>query len=189
GANFNRLGGFGSDLYYDRYRDEYYGLVDRGPGGGFVPYDTRVQRFKLNVDPASGSISNFQLQATIPFKTADGSANFDGANSFLLYGDMSTLGVSFDPEALVVAPNGHFFVADEYGPSLYEFAPLSVGGAVEARFQRTLAVPDMFRPVDNLGQTNYLAERTTSPALVRGRQDNPGFEGLGISPNAPTTTA
>jgi hypothetical protein len=189
GATLNRLGGFGSDLYYDRYRDEYYGVADRGPSGWFGSFETRMQRFKLEVDPATGQLANFVLQATIPFKTADGSASFDGANPSSLNGAPGTLGLSFDPESLVVAPNGHFFVGDEYGPSLYEFAPVAVGSEIEARFVRSLSVPDMFRPIDSLGQTNYMAERSTSPALVRGRQDNRGLEGLAISPDGTTLYA
>ena len=73
GPNGSRLGGFGSDLYYDRYSNTYYGIADRGPGGGLLPYATRVQRFTLDADAASGAISNFQLVATTPF-TAGGQA-------------------------------------------------------------------------------------------------------------------
>ena len=37
-ANVNRLGGFGSDLFYDRPAGVFYGLTDRGPGGGGISY-------------------------------------------------------------------------------------------------------------------------------------------------------
>lgn len=47
GANVNRLGGFGSDFYYDRNQDVYYGLNDRGAGGGVYSYDMRVQSSSL----------------------------------------------------------------------------------------------------------------------------------------------
>jgi hypothetical protein len=60
-ANTNRLGGFFSDLYYDRYRNVYYGLADRGPGGGVIDYKTRVQKFSLDVNQKTGAISNFKL--------------------------------------------------------------------------------------------------------------------------------
>ncbi len=56
-ANVNRLGGFFSDLYYDRYKNVYYGLPDRGPGGGLISYETRVQKFSLDVDSNTGAIS------------------------------------------------------------------------------------------------------------------------------------
>ena len=77
GANINRLS-FISDLYYDRHNNLYYGVGDRGPGGGVISYDTRVQKFSLDVDPNTGAISNFQLLDTILF-TKNG-ANFNGLN-------------------------------------------------------------------------------------------------------------
>src|SRR5262245_55767472 len=67
GANVNRLGGFGSDLYYDRAANVFYGLTDRGPGGSTIGYDTRVQKFTLDIDPASGAAGNFHLLSTIRF--------------------------------------------------------------------------------------------------------------------------
>jgi hypothetical protein len=185
----NRLGGFVSDLAYDRATGSFFGVTDRGPGGGTMPFVPKIQQFRVDVDPITGAASNFQLQETILFETADGSATFDGRTPLTLNGNPSVLGLSFDPEALVIGPNRHFFVADEYGPSVYEFAPVSMGGATEARFVRAFDVPVRFAPLDSLGQTNYVAERETSPALVSGRQDNRGLEGLAISPDGSTLFA
>ena len=182
-APFDRLGGFGSDLYFDRFRGDYYGLVDAGSAVPAFPYATRVQRFTLEVDPATGELGNFALQATIPFKTADGSAHFVGTGPRAQTGDSSALGLSFDPEGFVVAPNGNFYVADEFGPALYEFRPVQVGDSVEARFVRSFGVPAALLPVDSLGQINYSARRGGDPSLVSGRQENRGFEGLAISPD------
>ncbi|HLL89160.1 MAG TPA: hypothetical protein VK324_07640, partial [Tepidisphaeraceae bacterium] len=42
GTNGNRFGFF-SDLYFDRPRNAYYALPDRGPGGGVIDYRTRVE--------------------------------------------------------------------------------------------------------------------------------------------------
>ena len=47
GPNFNRLGGFGSDLVYDAATNQFYGLTDRGPGGGLIDYAPRIQSFYL----------------------------------------------------------------------------------------------------------------------------------------------
>jgi hypothetical protein len=57
--------GFFSDLYYDPVRNELWGLSDRGPGGGTLPYDARVQRIAVDVDPITGAISNFRVLETI----------------------------------------------------------------------------------------------------------------------------
>src|SRR5262245_13900762 len=66
-ANVNRLGGFGSDIYYDRAAKVFYGLADRGPGGGTIGYETRVHKFTLDIDPVTGAAANFHLLATIHF--------------------------------------------------------------------------------------------------------------------------
>src|SRR5215470_7002774 len=67
GANVNRLGGFGSDLFYDRSSGVFYGLTDRGPGGGVIRYETRVHKFTLDIDPVTGAAANFRLLSTIYF--------------------------------------------------------------------------------------------------------------------------
>src|SRR5262245_26932211 len=97
GVNGSRLS-FGSDLWYDAANNLYYGLADRGPGGGVISYETRVQQFKVDVNSTTGAISNFQLTKTILFKTADGSQSFNGLNPQLLNGNPGDLGLSFDPE-------------------------------------------------------------------------------------------
>ena len=48
GSAFDRRVGFFSDIYYDRSSNAWWGLSDRGPGGGTLPYDTRLQRFTLD---------------------------------------------------------------------------------------------------------------------------------------------
>jgi len=170
GANVNRLGGFFSDLYYDRYQSVYYGLVDRGPGGGVISYDTRVQKFSLEVDPNTGAISNFNLLDTILF--TKGGNNFNGLNPSLLNSNAGVLGLSFDPEGLAVAPNGNFYVSDEYGPSVYEFSS-------NGSFMRAFETPANIIPQTG-SIPNYVDGR---PTITSGRQDNRGFEGVTLSPD------
>lgn len=171
GPNGNRLGGFASDLHYDRYSNTYYGIPDRGPGGGLLAYDTRVQRFTLNVDSATGAISNFQLQSTTML-TAGGQP-LNGLNPALLNASSATLGLSQDPEGFAVGPHGTYFVSDEYGPAVREF---SAGGELI----RSFTTPANLIPRDSGGGVNYVDGR---PVLVSGRQDNRGFEGLTLSPD------
>ncbi len=115
-ANDGRVGYF-SDLFYDAKRKHWWALSDRGPGGGALNYDTRVQRFKLDVDPTTGGIGGFKVLQTVIFRDEAGNP-LDG----IAPNPTSVLGSAFDPEGFVVHPKtGHFYVSDEYGPSLYEF--------------------------------------------------------------------
>jgi hypothetical protein len=170
GTAVERRVGFFSDIYYDRSRNEWWGLSDRGPGGGLLSYETRVQRFTLDI-AADGSISNFGIAQTVKF-TSGGQA-FNG----LAPSAAGTLGSSFDPEGLVVNPrNGNLLVSDEYGPSLYEFSR-------SGEFIRAFTVPSNLIPRVG-GSVNYNAgPLDSSNALTSGREPNRGFEGLAISPD------
>lgn len=170
-VNTNQLSGFFSDLFYDRANGLYYGIPDRGPGGGSLDYATRVQKFKLDVNRDNGQIDGFQLLDTILFKTADGTQNFNGLNPGALNGSPDTLGLSFDPEGFAVHPNtGSFYVADEYGPSVYEFNP-------DGTFVRAFTQPDNILP-KNAGVLDFVdADPET------GRQGNRGYEGITLSPD------
>lgn len=188
GAIPNRLGGFGSDLFYDRFQNVYYGVNDRSLSP-LNPYHTRVQQFTLDVNPVTGQADNFQLQQTIFFKTADGSQHFNGQSPANLNGSGVSLGLSFDPEGFVVAPNGRWFVSDEYGPSVYEFEPVKIGNVTEARFVRALTAPSNLIPNDATGQ-NFDAEFSNpTTTVVSGRQEGRGFESLAISPSGDTLFA
>ena len=171
--------GYFSDLYYDPNRQEWWALSDRGPGGGLLDYQTRVQRFGLDVNPITGAVSNFSIQETIKFQDSSGQP-FNGQNPKLLNGNSSILGNSFDPEGLVIHPrNGTLLVSDEYGPSLVEFGR-------DGKFLRRFETPAYFVPRTAAG-TDYVATRDNNP--VGGRQDNRGFEGLAISPDGKTAYA
>jgi hypothetical protein len=174
--NDNRLGGFFSDLYYERSQNVYYGLVDRGPGGGTISYDTRVQKFSLDVNPNTGSVGNFNLLDTIKF--TNNGQNYNGLNPLVLNGDKSNLGLSFDPEGFTVGSNGNFFVSDEYGPSVNEFKP-------DGSFVRSLTTPSNL--ISKAGNTNNYVDGR--PTITSGRQDNRGFEGLTITPDGSTLYA
>src|SRR5262245_7605541 len=109
GANAGRLGFF-SDIYYDPAREEWWALSDRGPGGGVLPYATRVQRFEIKIDPRTGAISHFRVAETVAFRDRDGllldptnpggvkPTALNGLNPLALNGDAGTLGRSFDPD-------------------------------------------------------------------------------------------
>jgi hypothetical protein len=182
GANINRFS-FGSDLFYDYRTGFFYGLADRGPGGGTISYNTRVHKLSIAIDPNTGAASNFKIEQTIGFFIPAGTTlngvtyaqdtPFNGFNPEKLNGNKAVLGASLDPEGFVVGANGNFFVADEYGPSVYEFAPTG-------RFVRALTPPPNLLPKQSDGNLNFVDGRGT---ITTGRQDNRGFEGLTISPD------
>lgn len=166
GSDVERRLGYFSDLYYDPNRKEWWGLSDRGPGGGTLPYETRVQRFTLDV-AANGVISNFKVAATVKF-SRDGNA-MNG----LAPNPGNVLGNAFDPEGFVVNPtNGRLLVSDEYGPSLYEFDR-------NGKFVRAYTTPANVIPRNAAGEPNFASD--TGNTL--GKRSNRGFEGLAISPD------
>lgn len=166
-VNDGRLGFF-SDLYYDPHHDEWWALSDRGPGGGTLDYETRIHRFRLDVDPASGAISNFQVLKTLIFRK--GGASFNGFAPAVA----GPLGVAFDPEGVVVHPQtGHLLVSDEYGPSLYEFSR-------QGRFLRALPTPANLLPRN---AASAVVNHASDEGNSAGKRTNRGFEGLAVSPD------
>ena len=171
-SDFNRLGFF-SDLYYDRNRNEWWGVSDRGPGGGVIKYDTRMQRFTIDINGTTGAISNFQVRQTVLFKSAGVPLNG------LAPSPTNVLGNSLDPEGLVVVPQtGNFLVSDEYGPSVLEF---DRNGNLLRRF----TVPGNLVPKvgADINYASTPASPATSTSLTAGREPNRGYEGLAISPD------
>ena len=170
GTDFERRVGFFSDIYFDRHRNEWWGLSDRGPGGGTLPYETRLQRFSIDI-AANGAVSNFQVQQTIKL-SADGVALSGLAPSV-----SNVLGKAFDPEGMVVNPiTGNLLVSDEYGPSLYEFNR-------SGELVRQYSTPANLVPMAG-SAVNYTATPiAASNPLTSGREGNRGMEGLAISPD------
>jgi hypothetical protein len=167
GSDAERRVGFFSDIYYDTNRNEWWGLSDRGPGGGLLPYETRVQRFSLDINASTGSISNFQVQQTLRF--GHNGAAFNG----IAPNPGSTLGQAFDPEGLVINPvTGNLLVSDEYGPSVYEFNR-------SGELVRQYTTPANLIPRAADGTPNFASD--TGNTL--GKRNNRGFEGLAISPD------
>jgi hypothetical protein len=167
--------GFFSDIYYDAARNQWWALSDRGPGGGTLPYETRVHRFTIDLDRDTGQISNFRILKTLIFRK--GPNGLDGYAPEVA----GPLGLAFDPEGLVVHPlTGHLLVSDEYGPSLLEIDRAS------GQLVRRYALPANVRPRDAAtGVVNYASDAGNTA----GKRTNRGFEGLAISPDGGTVYA
>jgi hypothetical protein len=163
----NRLS-FGSDWIFDNGR--FYGITDRGPGGGLLPFVPRVNEVQLGIDAVTGAITGHKLLATTLLKDTDGGF-LTGLNPFIATGDVGNLGRSFDSEGFHRLPNGNYLIADEYGPSVYEFD--STGKKL-----RAFEVPANLLPKTAGGAIDYVNGR---PTIATGRQDNRGYEGLTVS--------
>lgn len=172
-VNDGRLGFF-SDIYYDAGRDEWWALSDRGPGGGTLHYETRVHRFKLDVDRSTGAISNFQVLQTLIMRK--GGAALDGFAPEV----GGPLDVALDPEGVVVHPlTGHLLISDEYGPSVIE---VNRAGQLVRRY----AIPANVLPRNAAsGTVNYASDAGNTA----GKRTNRGFEGLAISADGRTLYA
>ena len=172
GSDFDRRAGYLSDIHHDPHAKAWWGLSDRGPGGGWLPYNTRAQRFTLDVDPTSGTISNFKIVETVIFKSGG------LFRRVFLNGQApspsNTLGFAFDPEGFVVNPKtGTLLVSDEYGPSVREFSR-------SGELIRTYTTPANLVPRN---AANGVANFANDSGNTAGKRSNRGMEGLAISPD------
>ena len=153
---------------------EYYGLTDRGPNVDGPDDDSKVEP----LPDFAPSIGLFRLRAgkavrlrTITLTAPDGTPYNGRVNTEADTGETITdldgnkLAPSpygYDPEGLVAARDGTFWVSDEYGPFITHF---SATGRQIGRLS----------PYDG-----------SLPAELRHREPNKGMEGLTITPDGRT---
>lgn len=89
--------------------------------------------------------------------------------------------LALDPEGIVRAADGSFWVSDEYGPYIYRFA-------ADGKLLSAIAPPSSLIPLRN-GVTHFGATESTPVNPSRGRQNNQGLEGLSLSPDGRTLWA
>lgn len=183
----NALTGIGSGLAYAG-GNVYYGLGDRGPnkvvfsGGAAVDntlsYPNRFQQFTIDLTPvgplqADGTFASYTVRANLIGTTL--LKNSQGAQYLGLSTGFSTnpavANRRLDTEAIRVAPDGTFWISDEYGPYILHFDQ-------QGREIGSLPLPTGWQ-VTNPGATAAIegASNTT------GRTTNRGMEGLALSPD------
>jgi hypothetical protein len=185
------LGGIGSDLCPAEAPDEYWMVTDRGPNGQIKLKGPNRRTFPvpafdpliLRVRAQAGA--PLRILQIIPLTTTDGrpvtGLPTDPARDERPYDLTATTQLPANPsgldtEGLVRAPNGEFWVSEEYSPSILKVSPT---GAVLARYvPRGLALPGAGYPVTD-----------SLPAVLGRRQPNRGFESLTISPDGRTLYA
>ena len=182
------LGGVGSDLFPADAPDEYWMVTDRGPNGQVklkgpnrrtfpVPqFDPLILRVRAQ---AGAPLTILQV---IPVTTTDGSPVSglpnDAARDEPPYDwtgntELPVNPSGLDTEGLVRTPNGEFWLAEEYSPSLLH---VSATGTVLGRLvPQGLTLPGAGYPVTD-----------SLPAVFADRQGNRGFESLALGPDGTT---
>src|ERR1044072_3232612 len=162
------FGGFGSDLTYTGHDNVFITAPDRGPFDGLtdVPYLDRFYFLHITTDVGAPFPNIRTVLLDTRFLKDQGGYNFvGGAGSF---------DSRLDPEGIRVAPDGTFYVSDEYGPYIFQFNR-------QGHLLRRIELPSKFaiaHPSDN--PNDELLGNTA------GRQANRGMEGLAISPDGST---
>lgn len=169
GSSSNRLGGFGSGVVWTGQRDLYAFVSDRGAGDGAVSYQCRFHRASIQVRPGQKPAVVAEILGTYLLTGPEGRPLVGAAKAL---GGSPDSPVRFDPEAIRSSNTGTFFIAEEYGPSVWEFDRLG-------RFQRAFTIPERLaiaHPAAN-------AKEELPPRNTRGRVANRGLEGLAFTPD------
>jgi hypothetical protein len=185
----------------DGYRGVFYLLPDRGYNvAGTIDFRARLYKLSIVLKPAEDSSSTppdarqrsvvATLTDTIlltdtagqPLTGLDAVGVRQAANGFPDMPEASNGRISLDSEAVVLMPDGSFFISDEYGPYIYRFS-------AEGRMLSAIRPPDAFIPMRN-GKVNFSSNnpgpggKPPVPANPdTGRQNNQGFEGLALTPD------
>jgi hypothetical protein len=188
----------------DTYSAVIYGLPDRGFGDGLQDFHPRIQRLSFSITPyyGPGPVAQNQIAFanTGTMLLTTGGNFFTGANPddtnvtthpqslATVVMEMGSVVIvkpgigggkwSLDPEGIVRAGDGTYYISDEYGPFIYHFSAMG-------ELLSVLAPPDAYIP--KIGPIfpraiNYLTASTIA-TNDSGRYINRGLEGLSITPN------
>lgn len=162
------FGGFGSDLTYTGHDNVFIAAPDRGPFDGLtdVPYLDRFYFLHITTDVGAPFPNIRTVLLDTRFFKDQGGKDFVGA--------AGSFNDRLDPEGIRVAPDGTFYVSDEYGPYIFQFNR-------QGHLLRRLEVPAKFAIANPSDDPNEELLGNTA-----GRQANRGMEGLAISPDGST---
>ena len=163
-----RLGSLGSDLFHDPddSYNEFWTVTDRGPNGN--PGRRTFVAPKFNPVILYIRVQD-QIRILQALPIVDTPYDFSGTN--LIAGNPNGL----DTEGILRTRNGHFWLADEYSPSLVH---VNKDGRIIERF-----VPEESLLGTTLANTpNYVVKKYL-PRILNYRRQNRGFEGIAVTPD------
>ncbi|RRR86436.1 esterase-like activity of phytase family protein [Streptomyces sp. RP5T] len=177
------LGGIGSDIFPTGRKGEFWTVTDRGPNGQIKVGGTKRRTFPVpGFDPAIVRIrvcgDTVRVLDAIPITTSSGKAVTglpdQRGRDEAPYDHNALTALPYNPngldtEGVVRAPDGTFWLVDEYGPSLVH---VSARGRVLTRY-----VPEGL----NLTGADYPVVEAL-PSVLLHRKINRGFEGLAQLP-------
>lgn len=169
-AEGETLGGIGSAI--ELVPGGVVMMSDRGPGDGTMDYRPRLQFFRLGREDTK---LTFTPERAVILRDSDGKS-FTG-----LFPDRPEATppqradgrMCLDPEGLAHGPDGRFYIAEEYMPSVREFD-------AEGKFVRRFAIPDECVPRGAAGRDVAAGE---ADSIIAGRLPNRGLEGVTVLPD------
>lgn len=162
GTPHSQFGGI-SGIDYDPQTNLFWAASDRGPKDGAVDWICRIHALKIDILPGTSKPASATIQSTV-ILTDKNRAPLIGASKAIF--EVTGNRQRFDPEGIRMAPQGGFYISDEYGPYLFEFR-------ANGHFARAFNVPA------NLTIANPDSDEITENAQNdSGRQTNRGMEGL-----------
>ncbi len=184
------LGGIGSGLFA-LGRNEYWTVTDRGPNGEVGDARTFiVPEFTPTLVKVRARGNTLQVLETIPLTTPAGEP-VTGLPNFAVAGDPAPVladgttpvaynGNGLDTEGVVRTADGHFWLVDEYGPSIVE---VDAAGHVLTRH-----VPAGLEDDYVAAGSDYPISGSL-PAGLSARRGNRGFEDIALLPDGHTVVA
>ncbi|RFC44479.1 MAG: hypothetical protein DVB28_001038 [Verrucomicrobia bacterium] len=165
-------------------------LPDRGYNvAGLIAYAARIQKFDLSFTPDYTTNVVTQTQLSLTFRGTTALTDFNGNTSTAVnptgtgpiggYSPVPTANglLSIDGEGLTLRSDGSFYVADEYGATVYNFDK-------NGKMKGIIVPPKALIP--QFSTTTYSGFNTDSAAIdlqTGGRRDNQGLEGVTLTPD------
>lgn len=173
------------------YAGTLYTLPDRGYNvTGLIDYAARIQKFDLAFTPDYTSNTVGQTQLTLTFKGTTKIIDFAGNPTTAVnptgttlsgYSNVPTANGKFtiDGEGLSIAPNGSFYISDEYGATIYN---VSKSGKMLGVIT---PVPALIPQFSNPAYTGFTTDSAAIATGVQtgGRRDNQGMEAVDVTPD------